>query len=152
MAIREIITKGNELLDKKCHKVTVFDRRMWTLLDDMKETLKDSGGVGLAAPQIGIMRRVFIMDDGEQIWEFINPEIIEASEYHEVPEGCLSVPGVQGMVSRPNYVKIRGMSRDSEPFEAEFTGLMAQCAQHENDHLDGILFDSKICGPIPEED
>lgn len=152
MAVLEILTKGNELLGKKCHKVTVLDRRLWSLLDDMKETLKDSGGVGLAAPQIGLMRRIFIMDDGERIWEFINPEILEERDYHEVPEGCLSVPGVSGMVSRPNYVKIRGMDRNSEPFEAEFEGLMAQCAQHENDHLDGHLFDEKIVGPIPEED
>ena len=151
MAIREILTKGNELLDKKCHKVTVFDRRLWTLLDDMKETLKDSGGVGLAAPQIGIMRRVFVMDDGEQMWELINPEILSEGEYHEVPEGCLSVPGVQGMVSRPSTVRVRAYDRNSKPFEMEFSGLMAQCTQHENDHLDGILFDSKILRPVDEE-
>ncbi len=152
MATREILTKGNELLGKKCHKVTVFDRRLWILLDDMKETLAEANGVGLAAPQIGVMRRVFIMNDGEKIWELINPEILVADDYHSVPEGCLSLPGVSGMVDRPNHVKVRAMNRDSELCEMEFFGLMAQCCQHEYDHLEGILFDSKITGPVPEKE
>lgn len=152
MAIREILTKGNELLNKKCHPVTVFDRRLWTLLDDMKDTLKDANGVGLAAPQIGIMRRIFIMDDGEKVMEFINPEIISRGAYHEVAEGCLSLPGVSGMVRRPQKVHIRAMDRNSQVFEMDLTELMAQCAEHENDHLDGHLFDEKIVGPVPDEE
>ncbi len=152
MALRNILTKEQPLLYKKSRRVTDFNPRLHQLLDDMNETLMQANGVGLAAPQIGVMRRVFIMNDGEKIWELINPEILVSDDYHSVPEGCLSLPGVSGMVDRPNHVKVRAMNRDSELCEMEFFGLMAQCCQHEYDHLEGILFDSKITGPVPEKE
>ena len=148
MAIRKIREEGDALLLKKSRPVTDFNDRLHTLLDDMRETLLQADGVGLAAPQVGVLRRtVIVMDTSledkspeEQIIELINPEIIESDGEQKGPEGCLSVPGVYGLVERPNHVKVRAQDRFGNWFEAEGTGLTARCFCHEIDHLDGHLF------------
>lgn len=140
MALRKILTEGSETLGKVSRPVERFDRRLWELLDDMKETLEDAGGVGLAAPQVGVLRRLFIVDTGEEILECINPELIEKSGEQVGAEGCLSVPGKYGIVRRPNVVKLRAQDRSGEWFEAEGEELVARCFCHEYDHLDGHLY------------
>ena len=140
MALRKILTEGSETLGKVSRPVERFDRRLWELLDDMKETLEDVGGVGLAAPQVGVLRRLFIVDTGEEILECINPELIEKSGEQVGAEGCLSVPGKYGIVRRPNVVKLRAQDRSGEWFEAAGEELIARCFCHEYDHLDGHLY------------
>ena len=140
MALRKILTEGSETLGKVSRPVERFDRRLWELLDDMKETLEDAGGVGLAAPQVGVLRRLFIVDTGEEILECINPELIEKSGEQVGAEGCLSVPGKYGIVRRPNVVKLRAQDRSGEWFEVEGEELIARCFCHEYDHLDGHLY------------
>ena len=140
MALRNIVTEGDSVLNKVCRPVTAFDKRLHLLLDDMKETLEESGGVGLAAPQVGVLRRVVLVDDGEQILELITPEIVEESGSQTDLEGCLSVPGKYGIVTRPNVVKVRAQNRSGEWFEAEGEELTARCFCHELDHLDGRLY------------
>lgn len=149
MALRNIVEKGDKVLDKRCRPVTKFDEKLWTLLDDMAETLTRADGVGLAAPQVGILRRVCLVletkvPEGEpaRIIELINPEILERSGSQEGPEGCLSLPNVFGWVERPAQVKVRAQDRRGAWFEAEGEGLTARAFCHELDHLDGILFDS----------
>ena len=153
MAIVKILTQDDPALSKICHPVTKFDERLWGLLDDMKDTLIESNGVGLAAPQIGIIRRVvLVINEQDEIMEIINPEIIEQSGEQEGFEGCLSVPGMVGIVKRPMYVKIKAQDRNGEWYEAEGTGLTARCFCHELDHLDGHLFtDRTIRYLTPEE-
>ena len=151
MALRTIVQDGDPILKKVCRPVTKFDDRLGTLLDDMKETLLDANGLGLAGPQVGMMRRLFIcLDDRDlpeevpenyeyKFIEFINPEILELSdEQVELYEGCLSFPGHNGAVTRPVAVKVRAQDRNGNWFELEAEGLLARCIQHENDHLDGI--------------
>lgn len=140
MAFRKILTEGNETLRKKSRPVTKFDGRLHTLLDDMKETLQEAGGVGLAAPQVGVLRRLFVVDTGEEILECVNPEIVERSGEQVGAEGCLSVPGKYGIVRRPNVVRLRAQDRKGEWFEAEGEELIARCFCHEYDHLDGKLY------------
>ena len=137
MALRNILTEGNPTLYKKSRPVVKFDDRLHLLLDDMKETLLDAEGVGLAAPQVGVLRRLFLVDTGEEILECINPEIVETSGEQVGLEGCLSVPGKYGVVKRPNVVKIRAQDRNGEWFEAEGEELIARCFCHEYAHLDG---------------
>ena len=145
MAIVKILTQDDPALSKICHPVTKFDERLWGLLDDMKDTLIESNGVGLAAPQIGIIRRVvLVINEQDEIMEIINPEIIEQSGEQEGFEGCLSVPGMVGVVKRPMYVKIKAQDRNGEWYEAEGTGLTARCFCHELAHLDGHLY-SELC-------
>ena len=143
MGLRKILTDKEPALHKTCRPVTSFDAKLHKLLDDMKETLIESGGVGLAAPQVGILRRVFLVDVGveeNEIVEFINPEIIETDGEQTGPEGCLSVPGKYGLVTRPYYAKVRAQDRYGEWFEAEGEELIGRCFCHEYDHLDGILY------------
>ena len=143
MGLRKILTDKEPALHKVCKPVTAFDEKLHKLLDDMRETLIDSNGVGLAAPQVGILRRIFLVDvglDGEQIIEFINPEILETDGEQEGAEGCLSVPGRYGLVKRPYWVKVRAQDRDGNWFEAEGEELIGRCFCHENDHLDGIVY------------
>lgn len=143
MGLRKILTDKDPALHKVCRPVTDFDRKLHKLLDDMRETLIDSGGVGLAAPQVGILRRVYLVDvglDGNEIIECINPEILETDGEQEGVEGCLSVPGKYGLVKRPYWVKIRAQDRDGNWFEAEGEELIGRCFCHENDHLDGIVY------------
>ncbi len=144
MAVLEIRKKGDECLTKKCHAVTVFDRRLKLLLRDMRDTLIDSNGVGLAAPQIGILRRIFLVNDDGDIRVYINPQILERKGEQHPVEGCLSVPNVFGKVVRPMYVKIAALDENGEPFEEEAEGLIAECFEHEYEHLDGHLFDEKV--------
>ena len=143
MGLRKILTTEESALHKTCKPVEKFDGRLHRLLDDMRETLIESGGVGLAAPQVGILRRVFLVDVGEdtnEIVEFINPEILETDGEQIGPEGCLSVPGKYGLVKRPYYAKVRAQDRNGEWFEAEGEELIGRCFCHEYDHLDGIVY------------
>lgn len=140
MALRNIVTVGDSVLTKVCRPVTKFDKRLHILLDDMAETLVDSNGVGLAAPQVGVLRRVVLVDTGEEILELINPEIIRTEGEQTGLEGCLSVPGKYGIVTRPNIVAVRAQDRFGEWFEAEGEELIARCFCHELAHLDGQLY------------
>ena len=143
MGLRKILTDKEPALHKTCRPVTAFDEKLHKLLDDMRETLIESGGVGLAAPQVGILRRIFLVDVGaeeNEIVEFINPEILETDGEQTGPEGCLSVPGKYGLVTRPYYAKVRAQDRYGEWFEAEGEELIGRCFCHEYDHLDGILY------------
>lgn len=140
--VREIVKKGDSILTKVCHPVTRFDRRTAQLMDDLRDTLLQSGGVGLAAPQIGICRRAcVVMNEQEEILELINPSIIASSGEQEDFEGCLSLPGMYGVVKRPMKVRVRAQDRKGEWFEAEDEGLTARCFCHEFAHLDGHMFD-----------
>ena len=140
MALRRILSDKNPALHKVCKPVVDFDEKLHKLLDDMNETLVDSGGVGLAAPQVGILRRVVLVDNGEQILELINPTILETDGEQEGPEGCLSVPGKYGLVKRPFYAKVRAHDRHGNWFETDGEELTARCFCHELDHLDGIIY------------
>lgn len=140
MGLRKILDDKDPALHKVCKPVEQFDKKLHKLLDDMAETLEEANGVGLAAPQIGILRRVVIVDTGEQILELINPELLETDGEQEGPEGCLSVPGRYGLVKRPYYAKVRAQDRDGNWFEAEGEELIGRCFCHELDHLDGILY------------
>lgn len=140
MGLRKILTDKDPALHKVCRPVEKFDWRLHKLLDDMRETLLDSGGVGLAAPQVGILRRVVVIDTGDDILELVNPTLLETDGEQEGPEGCLSVPGKYGLVKRPYYAKVRAQDRDGNWFEAEGEELIGRCFCHELDHLDGILY------------
>ena len=143
MGLRKILSDKEPALHKVCKPVTAFDSKLHKLLDDMRDTLLDSGGVGLAAPQVGILRRVFLVDVGveePEVVEFINPEIIEVDGEQVGPEGCLSVPGKYGLVKRPYYARVRAQDRNGEWFEAEGEELIGRCFCHELDHLDGIIY------------
>lgn len=143
MALRQIVQIGEPVLRKKSKKVEKIDEKIIQLLDDMAETMYDADGVGLAAPQVGILKRVVVIDIGEELIELINPEIIETSGEQIDEEGCLSVVGEAGNVRRPNYVKVRALNRN-ETIELEGEELLARAFCHEIDHLDGILFVDKI--------
>jgi len=159
MAIRNVLTKEEAALYKKSRIITKFDERLHQLLDDMADTLIESNGVGLAAPQVGILRRAVLVletnvaeDEDEYLIELINPEIIETSGEEEGPEGCLSVPGEYGLVVRPTYVKVRAQDRFGEWFEVEGEGLTARAFCHEIDHLEGILYTSKCTRMLSEDE
>ena len=142
MALREILTEGDPVLTRRSRPVARFDSHLHELVDDLIETMYDGDGVGLAAPQIGVLRRIFVMDidNGEGPTAFINPEIIFEEGDQEGPEGCLSLPGLFGIVHRPRKLTVRAQDRDGQPFEKTVEGLAARCVCHEKDHLDGILF------------
>jgi peptide deformylase len=155
MGLRKILTDKEPALHKVCKPVTAFDGKLHKLLDDMRETLIDSNGVGLAAPQVGILRRIFLVDvglDGNEIIEFINPEILETDGEQEGAEGCLSVPGKYGLVKRPYWVKVRAQDRYGDWFEAEGEELIGRCFCHENDHLDGIVYTQVMERFLTEEE
>lgn len=140
MALRKILTVEDPALHKVCRPVTSFDKKLHDLLDDMAQTLLDANGVGLAAPQIGILRRVVVIDTGDEIVELINPEIVETSGEQDGMEGCLSVPGEYWLVKRPNHVRAKALDRDGNPFEITGEELIARCICHECDHLDGHIY------------
>ncbi len=140
MGLRRILTDKETALHKVCKPVVNFDARLHRLLDDMRETLIDSGGVGLAAPQVGILRRVVLVDNGEQILELVNPSLVATDGEQVGAEGCLSVPGKYGLVTRPYWAKVRAQDRDGNWIEVEGEELTARCFCHELDHLDGILY------------
>ncbi len=144
MALREIRKDGDEILSKKCKEVKVFDRKLHILLDDMYETMTKANGVGLAAPQVGILKRVAVIDVGEGRIELINPQIIETSGSQIGNEGCLSFPGLFGEVERPDYVKIKALDRNGKEFEIEGKELLARAMCHECDHLDGVVFKEHV--------
>ncbi len=143
MAIRQIVKEGDSVLTKKCREVVKFDDRLAQLIDDMIETLHESGGVGLAAPQVGVIRRVVVIDisqEQNQVIELVNPVIIETEGEQESVEGCLSCPGEWGITVRPNYVKVKAFDRHGNEFTVEGKELLAKAFCHELDHLDGIIF------------
>lgn len=143
MAIRQIVKEGDDVLTKKCRPVVKFDDRLAALIDDMIETLHLANGVGLAAPQVGILRRVVIVDVGEGVIELVNPQIIAYSGEQESLEGCLSCPGEWGITRRPDYVKVKAQDRNGKEFTIEGRELLAKAFCHEIDHLDGILYKQK---------
>ena len=150
MAILKIVEEGEEILRKKCREVSEITPKIKTLLDDMGDTLIKANGVGLAAPQVGILRRIFIIDTNAEeagnhnIIEFINPTIVSAEGHQEEVEGCLSIPGKYGITSRPMTVTVEALDRDGKKFRYTGTGLYGRCLCHENDHLDGILYTDKV--------
>ena len=152
MGIRKIMTVKEPCLHKVCRPVEKFDGKLHKLLDDMKETLLDANGVGLAAPQVGILRRVVVVDTGEEMLELVNPELLETSGEQEGAEGCLSVPGKYGLVKRPYYAKVRAQDRDGNWFEVEGEELIARCFCHEIDHLDGIVYTEVMERFLTEEE
>ena len=143
MAIRQIVKEGDSVLTKKCREVTKFDGRLATLIDDMIETLHLANGAGLAAPQVGVLRRVVIVDVGEGPIELVNPKIIAYSGEQESLEGCLSCPGEWGVTRRPNYVKVKAQDRNGNEFTVEGKELLAKAFCHELDHLEGIIYKQK---------
>ena len=152
MALRKIITVGHPTLTKKARPVEKFDDRLATLLDDMKDTLLSANGVGLAAPQVAILRRVCVVDNGEELLELVNPEILEQSGEQDGLEGCLSVPDTYGRVKRPNYVKIKAQDRFGEWHEYEGEELVARCFCHEIEHLDGHIYTEKAYHMLTDEE
>lgn len=156
MAVKPVITIGDPLLRSVSRPVTRFDLRLHLLLRDMAETMYEKDGVGLAAPQIGIRRRIAVIDAGEGLMEFINPRILEPQGSAALVEGCLSVPGRRGQVTRPERLRVLAQDRDGKPFEMEAEGLLARALQHEVDHLDGILFidrmDFEVFDDPPEDE
>ena len=144
MAIRNIVTKGDDVLRKICRTQMQFDDKLAMILDDMKDTMYKAEGVGLAAPQVGILRRFCIIDVGDGLIELINPVIMETSGSQIGAEGCLSIPGESAEVERPNYVKVRAQDRFGNNIVVEGTELKARALCHEIDHLDGILYIYKV--------
>ncbi len=140
MAIRNIVKYGDDVLTKKCRRVEAFDERLASLIDDLFDTLYDSGGAGLAAPQVGVLKRVAVIDIDDAPYELVNPEIVEMSGEQYGAEGCLSYPGQFGMVKRPNKVKIKAQDRNGKWHEYEGEELLARAFCHETDHLDGNMF------------
>ena len=152
MGLRKILTSKDPALHKVCKPVTSFDKKLHKLLDDMRETLIDSNGVGLAAPQVGILRRVVLVDVGDEIIELINPTMLETDGEQVGAEGCLSVPGKYGLVKRPYYAKVRAQDRNGDWYVAEGEEIIARCFCHELDHLDGIVYTEVMERFLTEEE
>lgn len=144
MAIRNIVKVGDPILNKVSRKVEKFDERLWTLLDDMRETMYQANGVGLAAVQVGVLRRVVVVDCGDGYLELINPEIVKTEGEQFEEEGCLSFPGESGVTARPMKVRIQAQDRNGKWCVYSGEGLKARCFCHETDHLDGVVFTSKV--------
>ncbi|HBC28042.1 MAG TPA: peptide deformylase [Ruminococcaceae bacterium] len=152
MALRNIRKEGDEILSKVCRPVEKFDEKLAILLDDMMETMHEANGVGLAASQVGILRRAVVVDVDDHPIELVNPQILETSGEQDGVEGCLSFPGQYGMVKRPMHVKIKAQDRTGKFFETEGDGLLARAFCHEIDHLDGIVFKTHVSRMLtPEE-
>ena len=153
MAIREVRTMGDDILGKVCKPVKEMNERTMQLIEDMFETMYETNGVGIAAPQVGVLKRIVCMDvgDGNQ-YVMINPEIIELSGEQTGMEGCLSVPGKRGQVTRANYAKVKALDENMEEIIIEGEELLARCIQHECDHLDGILYVSKVEGELVDKE
>ncbi len=153
MALRKIVTQEDPILRRVSRKVEKFDRRLWDLLDDMKETLAHAEGAGLAAVQVGILRRVVIVDVGDGVLELVNPEITEQSEeVQEEAEGCLSIPGEFGITRRPKWVIVKAQNREGKWCLYKGEDLKARCFCHELDHLDGILYTDNVLEMIDEDE
>ena len=152
MGLRKILTDKDPALHKVCKPVTNFDAKLHKLLDDMGETMRDANGVGLAAPQVGILRRVVTVDLGDEILELVNPSLVETDGEQIGAEGCLSVPGKYGLVKRPYYAKVKAQDRYGEWFEVEGEELIGRCFCHELDHLDGIVYTEVMERYLTEEE
>lgn len=152
MGLRKILTDKDPALHKVCKPVTSFDAKLHKLLDDMAETMQEANGVGLAAPQVGILRRVVTVDLGDEILELVNPSLLETDGEQIGAEGCLSVPGKYGLVKRPYYAKVRAQDRYGEWFEVEGEELIGRCFCHELDHLDGIVYTEVMERFLTEEE
>ena len=150
MALRNIRTMGDECLNKVCKEVKEINDRTRTLIEDMIDTMYEANGVGLAAPQVGILKRIVVIDIGEGPIVMINPTILETSGEQTGEEGCLSVPNKAGIVTRPNYVEARAFNENMEEYEIEGTELLARAICHELDHLDGHLYVEKVEGELME--
>mgnify|MGYP000970157332 FL=1 len=152
MALRNIRILGDEILKKQAKEVTEMTPKIEELIDDMFETMYDANGCGLAAPQVGIRKRIVVIDCGDQPLVLINPEILETSGEQTGQEGCLSVPGKVGIVTRPNYAKVKALNEDMEEIIVEGEELLARCLLHEIDHLDGIMYVDKVEGELLSTD
>ena len=152
MALRTILIEGEDTLTRKSREVVKFDERLHELLDDMTETMNDANGVGLAAPQVGILRRIVVVHAGEEVLELINPEILETTGEQDGLEGCLSIPGRFGLVKRPMVVKVRAQDRFGDWYEAEGEGLIARAFCHEIEHLDGILYNKRAYKMLTQQE
>lgn len=156
MAIRRIRELGDEVLTKRCKEVTKMNLRTKILIGDMLDTMYEAGGVGLAAPQVGVLKKIVVIDIGDGPYIFVNPEILETDGEQSGEEGCLSVPGKAGIVTRPNYVKVRALNEDMEEIEVEADELLARACCHEIDHLDGKMYVDLVEGGLhdvePEEE
>lgn len=152
MAIRNIRKMGEPVLRKKCKEVTEMTPKLQELIDDMFDTMYEAYGVGLAAPQVGVLRKIVVIDVSEESnpLVFINPEILEMSGEQTGEEGCLSLPGKSGTVTRPDYVRVRAYDRNMQPFEMEGTGMLARAMCHEFDHLEGVLYVDKVLGELQD--
>ncbi|MCD7778583.1 MAG: peptide deformylase [Clostridiales bacterium] len=150
MALRQIRLREEEILRKKCKEVKVFDDKLKSLLDDMAETMYNHNGCGLAAPQVGILKRAIVIDIGEGLVELVNPVVLKTKGKVKDNEGCLSVPGLAGPVTRPKWAQVQGYTRDGEKVVIEGEDLMARCLCHEVDHLKGILYTDKLEGDLFE--
>lgn len=148
MAIRTIRIMGERVLEKKCRPVEEMTPKIRTLIEDMVDTMYDAGGVGLAAPQVGILKRIVVIDTDGTLHILINPEIVETSGSQTGDEGCLSLPGKSGQVTRPNYAKVQALDMDMQPFTLEGTELLARAICHECDHLDGIMYVEHVEGEL----
>lgn len=148
MALRNIRVLGDEILKKQAKEVTEMTPKIEELIDDMFETMYDANGCGLAAPQVGIRKRIVVIDCGDQPLVLINPEILETSGEQTGQEGCLSVPGKVGIVTRPNYAKVKALDENMDEIIVEGTELLARCLCHEIDHLNGIMYVDKAEGPL----
>ena len=154
MAIRNIVKYPSDILEKKCLPITTFDKNLAVLLDDMHETMVENDGVGIAAPQVGVAVRVAIVDfaEGQEPIEMINPELVLFEGAETDVEGCLSFPGIFGEVERPGHIKIKAQERDGTWYELEAEGYEARAILHEMDHLDGVLFTTKITKYVTQEE
>lgn len=155
MAIRQIREYGDDILQKPCKDVKEMTPRLKELVDDMLETMYDAGGVGLAAPQVGVLKKIIVIDvssEGDEPLVFVNPELLETDGEQEGYEGCLSLPGKSGIVKRPNHVKVKAFDRDMQPFELEGEELLARAICHELDHLDGIMYVEKMEGELVDNE
>ena len=151
MALRQIRVQGDTILEKECRKVDEVTPKIRDLIEDMIETMYDANGVGLAAPQVGVLKQIVVIDtsaDGEGLYVLINPEILETSGSQTGEEGCLSVPGMSGVVTRPDYVKVKAYDENMEEFVLEGTGLLARAICHECDHLHGKLYTELVEGEL----
>ncbi|MBQ5430964.1 MAG: peptide deformylase [Lachnospiraceae bacterium] len=150
MALREVRIQGDPVLEKVCRPVDKLTDRLQTLIDDMLETMYDENGVGLAAPQVGVLRRIVVIDVGEGPIVLINPEIVAQDGEQTGSEGCLSLPGKAGVVTRPNHVVVKALDRQMQPIQLEGTELLARAFCHEIDHLDGHMYTELVEGPLQD--
>ncbi len=150
MALREVRIQGDPVLEKVCRPVEKLTDRLETLIDDMLETMYNENGVGLAAPQVGVLRRIVVIDVGEGPLVLINPEIVEQDGEQTGSEGCLSLPGKAGIVTRPNHVVVKALDRKMQPIQLEGTELLARAFCHEIDHLDGHMYTELVEGPLQD--